>query len=327
MSGLAKDYLKRHLRNDQVEEPVGSCAERDTEVGQSDGESLSANDPGDGTPRRGKGGNEDSSEEDEELADNLAVGVSLGQRAGDDLPDKHDESTDEKNGSSSGSVDSEDTGEGHEDIDTGEDDLEDVGVVETGSLGELDTVREEEVDSGDLLADLDEDTDHGSPENAVLGREALGVSGLTSLLVLERRSVDLVHLDVDLRVVDGHTSEVGEVLPALLPPALLGEESRRLGREDEADEKSGGPDHLEGDGDSPRDVTGVRAHAPIGHGHTPDTEGDAELEGTGDKTSESGRGSLGLEDGDETGGGADTETSEESGDADLGVGVHSGGLG
>jgi len=44
-------WLEPDLRNDQVEKPVGTGTEGDTEVGQSDGESLSTHDPGDGSPR------------------------------------------------------------------------------------------------------------------------------------------------------------------------------------------------------------------------------------------------------------------------------------
>jgi hypothetical protein len=136
-----------NLRNDQVEEPVGTGAEGDTEVAQSHGEGLSADDPGDRTPGRGKGGDEDTGESDEDLSGDRVIRVSLGDGTDNDLTDEHDGGTPEKDGSSTGSVDSEDTGEGHEDVDTGKDDLEDVGVVETGGLGELNTVGEEEVDT------------------------------------------------------------------------------------------------------------------------------------------------------------------------------------
>jgi hypothetical protein len=62
--------------------------------------------------------------------------------------------------------------EGHDQIDAGEDDLGDVGVVDTGRLEELDSVREEEVDTGGLLSDLENDSDHGSVENSVGNNEA-----------------------------------------------------------------------------------------------------------------------------------------------------------
>lgn len=68
----------------------------------------------------------------------------------------------------------------------------------------------------------------------------------------------------------------------------------------------------------------VSAHTPVGHADTPDTERDTELEAASDETTVLGRRGFGLEDGDETGCGADTETGEETGDENLGVGIHSG---
>lgn len=221
--------------NDKVEEPVGTGTEGDTQRRQPDGESLTADNPSDRTPRRRKGGNEKTGEGNEDITGNLVIRVGLGDRTDNDLTNKHEKTTNEKNRSSSGSVNSENTGEREEDVDGSENDLEDVGVVKTGSLSELDTVREEEVDTGDLLADLDTDTDHSSPKNSVFRREAFDVAGLTPLLVLDGSLTDFLHLDIDVRVVDRKTTKTGEVLSAVVPSALLGKESRRLGRKEETD--------------------------------------------------------------------------------------------
>lgn len=182
--------------NDKVEEPVGTGTEGDTQRRQPDGESLTADNPSDRTPRRRKGGNEKTGEGNEDITGNLVIRVGLGDRTDNDLTNKHEKTTNEKNRSSSGSVNSENTGEREEDVDGSENDLEDVGVVKTGSLSELDTVREEEVDTGDLLADLDTDTDHSSPKNSIFRREAFDVAGLTPLLVLDGSLTDFLHLDL-----------------------------------------------------------------------------------------------------------------------------------
>lgn len=110
------------------------------------------------------------------------------------MTNKHENATDKKDRSSTSSVDSENTGEREEDVDGSENDLEDIGIVKTGSLGELDTVREEKVDTGDLLPDLDTDTNHSSPENSVLSGEAFNIAGLTALLVLDGSLTDFLHL-------------------------------------------------------------------------------------------------------------------------------------
>ena len=75
--------------------------------------------------------------------------------------------------------------------------MENVGVVQTGSLGELDTVREEEVDTGDLLSDLDKDTNHCSVQDSVLWRETFGVADLSHFVVGVDSLFDLNHLFLD----------------------------------------------------------------------------------------------------------------------------------
>lgn len=243
--------LRSGKGDDEVEEPVGTGTEGDTPRRQPNGESLTADNPGNGTPRRRERGNEKTGEGNENITGNLVIRVGLGDSTDNNLTNKHENATNEEDRSSTRSVDSKNTGERENDVDGSENDLEDVGVVKTGSLGELDTVREEEVDTGDLLANLDTDTDHSSPENSVLGRETFDIAGLTALLVFDGSLTDFFHLGIDVRVISRKTTEIGKVLSAVVPSALLGKESRRLRGKEETDEQQSSPDHLKRYGDSP----------------------------------------------------------------------------
>lgn len=56
---------------------------------------------------------------------------------------------------------------------------------------------------------------------------------------------------IDVRVISRKTTEIGKVLSAVVPSALLGKESRRLRGKEETDEQQSSPDHLKRYGDSP----------------------------------------------------------------------------
>lgn len=67
----------------------------------------------------------------------------------------------------------------------------------------------------------------------------------------------------------------------------------------------------------------MRAHTPVGHGNTPDTESNTQLERAGDETSVSRRRGLSLENGNKTRGSTDTETGEKTSNTNLTIGVNS----
>jgi hypothetical protein len=228
------------------------------------------------------------------------------------------------------------------------------------------------------LTDLNENSNHSAPQNAVLHREDLRVLGVALDIVLFLVKTDFVHLDVDLRVVDGETTEVGQVLAASFPFVLACEEARRLWWEDESNEEETSPDELKSDWETPRNGTRVGGGLPVDDWYEEDTCGlselnwtriqeasnrvqeastiahalpwqnhvidnwqvanvvrmltpiafasewkltecDTKLERTGDQPTESGGSCFGLEHGNETRGSADTETSEETTDAELSV--------
>ncbi len=121
--------------------------------------------------------------------------------------------------------------------------------------------------TGDLLSDLDDDTNHRPPENAVLHAEDLGIARLTTLIILLLGVANLLHLLVNvacrLALVLVDAAELAQIAARLVPPVLGRKELGRLGREDKADEEKAGPDELERDGQAPRDVAGVGGRLPV----------------------------------------------------------------
>lgn len=154
--------------DDGVHTPVGGGGDGGQLGGETSGEDFGGDDPCDRTPSGSETGDEDTGESDQSLT-RLRV-PRLGGRDGtnDDLSGEHDDGSEDKDVSTTGSVDGEDTREGHDDVDGGQDDDEDVRVVNTSIASEDGTVREVEVDTGDLLTDLDGDTDKSSKSDSVL---------------------------------------------------------------------------------------------------------------------------------------------------------------
>ena len=88
---------------------------------------------------------------------------------------------------------------------------------------------EDEVDTGELLPRLDEDTGEGTEGDLVVaGLEAVSVAGLAKLLLLLEVGADVVELDLDLGVGGVEGREAGERLGSILIAALLDQETGRL---------------------------------------------------------------------------------------------------
>jgi hypothetical protein len=68
---------------------------------------------------------------------------------------------------------------------------------------------------------------------------------VTPLFVFLLLHADLVELDINLVIILGQAAQIGEVLAAVGPAFVLGEETGRLGREDETDEEEKGKRELE----------------------------------------------------------------------------------
>jgi len=148
--------------------------------------------------------------------------------------------------------------------------LSEVRIADTGGGEELVTVGEEEVDTSPLLTHLNENTVHSTKKHAVLGLEAVEVTGTLGELVLFDTLDDLVHLASDLGFVGLVSTEFGEVDLSLLEVSALNVETRRFGSEGSSEEDESGKDELDSDRESPREsvvavvkrvVDGVRKEA------------------------------------------------------------------
>lgn len=259
----------------------------------------------------------------------------------DDLGGSHDDATDQEYGTTTHLVDGQDSGERHGDVDSRKDDDEDENVVDPGVLRKDGSVGKVKVDTGQLLACLDQASDHGPPGDSVLVAEYLRVTSFSQLGLFILGDPHLLELERDLLILGGQVSELGQVDSGLVPVSSSGKVSGGLGGEDETDEEQTGPDEGEGDGETVGNVTGVLGHPVGGTVDQEDTarsvesivskwrydndssrrlnspKSDVQLERPGDHSSESGRTGLGLEDGDQTRGGSDSHTGQQPSHTDL----------
>ena len=211
--------------DDGVHSPVGSSRQRDTLGGKTLREDLGGNDPSNGTDGGSETGNEDGRKGNQGFTSSLLTGKSSRDGSDNDLGRTHDDGTNEKGRSSAHLVDSDNTGERHSDVDGGQDDNVDKGVVNLGVLGKDGTERKVKVDTGKLLTDLDQTTNHGPPQNSVLHAENVGVARVSVLHVLLQLDSNLLEFNRDFLIFNGKASQVGQVLPGVIPSSLFSQES------------------------------------------------------------------------------------------------------
>ena len=119
-------------------------------------------------------------------------------------------------------------------------------------LEEDGTVIEDEVDTGQLLPRLNEDTSECTEEDLVVaGAEAVEIRGLAQLLLLFERNADFVQFGLELRVVRRKGNKSGESAGSIIVASLLDEPSGRLWEEDHSNGKDKPPNELDADRDLP----------------------------------------------------------------------------
>lgn len=170
--------------------------------------------------------------------------------------------------------------------------------------------RTDEVNTSQLLESLDSATSgetlaHGAAQDVEVG----GLAETQLVLVV---GLDLGQLLDDGRVVDVKTTETGKGLGGVLVLVLLDQETGGLGQDQHTDDQDDGPGEL----DSHGDTVGASIHAVLGgvvdDGGQQKTDGDGQLVGTDDGTTDPLGGSLGLVHGDGSGEQTNTQTGEET---------------
>lgn len=255
--------------DDAVPKPVGGGGETDTAGADGKGEDLADDDPGSGAPG-GSEGRDVQADEGNHSPGSVGVGGVIRSIAAggstddtnDKLHDDHETGTPDKNGTATNLL-NHDEGEGSaQHIDEGGDHGDKERVVDGAELLEEDgTEVEDEVDTGELLEHLDQDTNRGSAD---VGRRAGDLSlearhprseiaGLRNdrhlVLVV---SDDFSELVLDELRVHGLAADAGKSVGSLVELALLNVVTRRLGQQRETDSENESPEELNGDRDAIR---------------------------------------------------------------------------
>lgn len=94
----------------------------------------------------------------------------MSNETNNNLPYEHAEAPPKHNVSSSDGVHDVHSGESHGQVDSGENDLSEERIGDSRVLEELSSVREEEIDSGNLLSDLNNASNHSSEKNSMVAK-------------------------------------------------------------------------------------------------------------------------------------------------------------
>ena len=138
--------------DDAVPQPVGGGRETDTAGADGDGEDLADDDPRAGAPGRGEEEDVDADEGNEGTGGALVVGESGSDGSDDELADNHSEGTPDEERAAAEALDGPERDGGGADVDDGEDQGHEEGVLDRAEgLEEDGGVVEDEVDTGPLL--------------------------------------------------------------------------------------------------------------------------------------------------------------------------------
>ena len=195
-----------------------------------------------------------------------------------ELADAHPDGTDHKQSPSTEPLDTPHPRESHEDADDVEGDGDQERVGNPGVLEKRGTIVGDEVDAGELLPGLDEDTREGAEKEFVVGcAEAVSVRRLAQFLLVLEGNADLAKFCLELGMVGREGDETGESTGGILVALLLDEPSRGLGEEDHPDGENKCPNELDRDGELPRSVSGFVLGGIVDDGGEEETDRDCPL--------------------------------------------------
>ena len=272
-------HYRRHHHHKEIKDPVGR--RRDTVGLGPDRErsDLSGVQPGHSKPTPGERGVEEEVKDDR---DDGGRGTSVLDRG--NVHDGEDNHADALTGSTTKHerttthlLNEEDGGPGGNEVlgtvGSGEDTGVNVREAEV-LLKSLANVVGDEVDTGDLLEHLRDETEDGTVQVALgaVGEEVGDPGGLGS----DKRSLNLAELLADEGVVNGHVVEGGNNVSSVIDSAFEHEPAWGFGKVD-GDESGEDEDHLEHDRHSPSSRARVEEEAskvdPVGHGDTASNHG------------------------------------------------------
>jgi hypothetical protein len=159
----------------------------------------------------------------------IGLGRSRTYDGNDVLADGHTDCTNEKQATATEALNTIYSGYSHADIDNGSGNGDEEGVLDTSVREESSAKVEDEVDAGELLPCLEEDTSKSAESDTIVrGTEAIKVGALAKLLLVPQVNANLFKFGDDLRVVSGERSEAGKSGSGIRVTTLLDQPTRGL---------------------------------------------------------------------------------------------------
>lgn len=306
--------------DEEVPGPIGGSGNTHADSAVLEGVHLTTDSPDDRTP----GGSEaDDEEAGEDNHDNTSwvVGWVIVQdlmtdRGPNQEADKHPGTTVHQTLATAIVLHDVETGEGHTEVDSAEDDGGNVRVVETDSVEDTGSVVKDEVGTGKLLQGLQGNSKQNAVEHARTSEDLLPGSVTSSELLLQLL-LHVGHFPSDNSVVVGNTVELAHDFTGLLDPTMAVGVTRGLGQEEGTDTEDERPGKSDTHGDPPGSGIFQSHGAEVDDVRDEDTEGDEQLEGTDHRTTDLTGSRFGLVHGDDTGEGTDTQTGDPTTEGNL----------
>ena len=247
-SGLLVDKVGGGITDTKVPQPIAGNRERHGLCTNLQGENFTGDNPGDRTPCGCEEGNVNANESDEHTLTSQVVNRDGDTNDGDDeLANTHASSADQEEAAATIALDAVHSRQSHEDVDDGSSDGNQETVLNTRVLEEGCAVVENEVNAGELLEGLDEDTREGTERNLVLAElEAIDVRALAESQLLLEVGVDLLELCLNFGIISGKAGDSAEGDNGSFIFALADKPSGRLRQEEHARSENEGPDELNG---------------------------------------------------------------------------------
>jgi hypothetical protein len=242
--------------NEEVEEPVGGSGDSHAARSVLRRVHLGDDSPDKGTPGGSEGDNGQAREGNENGTGGgsvervLTVESEVTNKGVDQEAHHHPGGTDHERDTATTLLNDIETAEGTESVDGSENELSDVGVLETGGSKDGGTEVEEEVDTSELLTGLENNTEDGTVHHTGTS-EDLNKAGLGHGTLLLKLLTDLIDLAVDTGGVGLETSKASNVVASFLLLTLSVGESRGLGEEENTNTEKKGPEEVETVGNSP----------------------------------------------------------------------------
>lgn len=298
--------------DEEVPGPVGGGGDSHAGSTVAEGVHLTTDSPDNGTPGGSETNNEEAGEDDH---DNTGGVVARGDvedlvtnRSPDQEADEHPGGTDHQTVTATVVLNDVQTGEGHTEVDSTQNDGGDEGVADTNTVEDGGTVVEDEVGTGQLLQGLESNTKHGTVEHARTGKNLVPGSSASGILLI-KLLLHIGHLLSDNAVVGGDTVELGHNLASLLNTAVTVGKTGGLGKEESTDTQNQRPGETDTHGDTPgASGVGHAGSTEVDNVGDEDTEGNEQLEGADHGTTDLARSRLRLVHGDDAGQSTDTET-------------------